>query len=85
MRFTKLAAALAAIVLGSTLTLAADKRGDTTDKTVRPDATTNKANEKGAQGAIILQNKANKAADKGAKGGIILQNEGAAKAAGGAR
>jgi len=80
MRFTKLAAAVAGIALGSTLALAADKPADQKEKTVKPATTMNKPADKGAQGGIILQNQGNKAADKGAQGGIILQNQGASKA-----
>src|SRR5258706_6907199 len=85
MQSAKLVAAVAAIVLGSTLSLAADKLDDQKIKTVKPAATTNKLTEKGAQGGIILQNQGGKAADKGARGGIILQNQGDKAADKGAR
>lgn len=75
MRSIKLAIAVAAIALGSTAALAADKHEEKKDK-VAPAATTNKPTNKGAQGGIILQNQGNKANDKGAQGGIILQNQG---------
>ena len=42
MRFAKLAAGVAGIVFGSTLSLAADKPVDKKDKTVKPAATANK-------------------------------------------
>ena len=74
MQFTKLAAAVAGIVLGSTLAFAADKPADQKEKIVKPATTANKPTDKGAQGGIILQNQGAKAADKGARGGIILQN-----------
>ena len=76
MRFTKLAAAVAGIAVGSTLALAADKPADKIDKAVKPATTTSKPVDKGAQGGIILQNQGGRAADKGAQGGIILQNQG---------
>ena len=56
MRFTKLAAAVAGIIFGSTLALAADKPADKIDKAVKPATTTSKPVDKGAQGGIILQN-----------------------------
>ena len=80
MRFTKLAAAVAGIALGSTLVLAADKPADKKEKTVKPAATMSKPTDKAGQGGIILQNQGGKVADKSARGGIILQNQGAAQA-----
>jgi ribosomal protein S20 len=85
MRFTKLAAAVAGIALGSTLSLAADKPAEKKDKVVKPTTTTNKPTDKAGQGGIILQNQGGRAADKGAQGGIILQNQGGKAADKGAR
>ena len=76
MQFAKLVAAMAAIALGSTQALAADKPADPKDKVVKPVTSTSKPTDKGAQGGIILQNQGGRAADKGAQGGIILQNQG---------
>jgi len=61
MQFAKLVAAMAAIALGSTQALAADKPADPKDKVVKPVTSTSKPTDKGAQGGIILQNQGAKA------------------------
>ena len=88
---TRTAAAIAGLVFGSGVALAADSPADKKAKEkgiilqkTESNAAAKKPTDKGAQGGIILQDNAKSAgkkpADKGAQGGIILQDNAKASA-----